>query len=85
MMIGSSHKTHFSLMFNIPQSLILVLALFLASALLIFFIVHKYLAFLAIDDTGHSAIFSFAIGTIFGLTLAFITVSTFNDFVMVLL
>lgn len=80
MMIGSSHKTHFSLMFNIPESLILVLALFLASALLIFFIVHKYLAFLAIDDTGHSAIFSFAIGTIFGLTLAFITVSTWQNY-----
>jgi hypothetical protein len=59
---------------------LLVLAIFIASALTIFFVVHKYLSFLTIDDTSHSAIFSFAIGTIFGLTLAFITVSTWQNY-----
>jgi len=67
-------------MLTIPLTLLLVLTAFLACALLIFFVVHRYFSFLTIDDTGHSAIFSFAIGTIFGLTLAFITVSTWQNY-----
>lgn len=65
---------------TIPLTLLLVLATFLAGALIIFFIVQKYLSFLTIDDTSHATIFSFAIGTIFGLTLAFITVSTWQNY-----
>lgn len=67
-------------MLTILGMLLLVLVIFLASSLLIFFIVQKYLSFFRFDDTGHSAIFSFAIGTIFGLTLAFITVSTWQNY-----
>ena len=61
-------------------TLLVVLAAFLAAALIIFFVVQKYLSFLTIDDTSHATIFSFAIGTIFGLTLAFITVSTWQNY-----
>ena len=67
-------------MLTIPLTLLLVLTIFLVGALTIFFIVQKYFSFLKIDDTSHSAIFSFAIGTIFGLTLAFITVSTWQNY-----
>ena len=67
-------------MLTILGMLLLVLAIFLASALLVFFIVQKYLSIFRFDDTGHSAIFSFALGTIFGLTLAFITVSTWQNY-----
>jgi len=67
-------------MFTIPLTLLLVLVTFVVSALIIFFIVQKYLSFITIDDTGHATIFSFAIGTIFGLTLAVITVSTWQNY-----
>ena len=67
-------------MMTIPLTLLIVLATFLASALAIYFIVQKYFSFLTIDDTSHATIFSFAIGTIFGLTLAFITVSTWQNY-----
>lgn len=67
-------------MLAIPLTLLLVLAVFLAGALIIFFSVQKYLPFFTIDDTSHATIFSFAIGTIFGLTLAFITVSTWQNY-----
>lgn len=67
-------------MLTIPLTLLLIIAIFIAGALSIFFIVQKYLPFLTIDDTGHATIFSFAIGTIFGLTLAFITVSTWQNY-----
>lgn len=67
-------------MLTIPLTLLLILATFLTVALLIFFIVQKYLKYFTFDDTAHAAIFSFAIGTIFGLTLAFITVSTWQNY-----
>ena len=67
-------------MLTILGMLLLVLAIFLVSALLIFFLVQRYLSYFRFDDTGHSAIFSFALGTIFGLTLAFITVSTWQNY-----
>ena len=67
-------------MLTIPLTFLFVIAIFLASALSIFFIVQKYLSFWTIDDTAHATIFSFAIGTIFGLTLAFITVSTWQNY-----
>jgi hypothetical protein len=67
-------------MLTILFTLLLVLGAFIAGSLIIFFVVQKYLSFLTIDDTGHATIFSFAIGTIFGLTLAFITVSTWQNY-----
>ena len=67
-------------MASIPLILLLILASFFAAALIIFIIVKKYLKFYLFDDTGHAAIFSTAIGTIFGLTLTFITVSTWQNY-----
>jgi len=67
-------------MLTILFTLLLVLGAFIAGSLIIFFVVQRYLSFLTIDDTSHATIFSFAIGTIFGLTLAFITVSTWQNY-----
>ena len=67
-------------MLTILFTLLFVLGAFVAGSLIIFFVVQKYLSFLTIDDTSHATIFSFAIGTIFGLTLAFITVSTWQNY-----
>lgn len=82
--VGSNHRPNMSYiyipMLSIPFTLLLVLATFLAGALIIFFLVQKYLSFLTIEDTSHATIFSFAIGTVFGLTLAFITVSTWQNY-----
>ncbi len=65
---------------TILSTLLLVLATFLGITLILFFIAQKYLSFFKFENNGYPAIFSFAIGTTFGLTLAFICVSTWQNY-----
>lgn len=65
---------------TILSTLILVLVTFLVGTLILFYIVQKYFSFFKFENNGYPAIFSFAIGTTFGLTLAFICVSTWQNY-----
>jgi len=65
---------------TILGTLLLVLVTFLVSTLVLFYIAHRYLSFFKFENNGYPAIFSFAIGTTFGLTLAFICVSTWQNY-----
>jgi Protein of unknown function (DUF4239) len=65
---------------TILGTLLFVLATFLGITLILFFIAQKYLSFFKFENNGYPAIFSFAIGTTFGLTLAFICVSTWQNY-----
>jgi hypothetical protein len=67
-------------MLTTPLTLLIVLATFLLSALAILFLVRKYFSFFVFDNTSNSEIFSDAIGLIFGLTLAFISVSVWQSY-----
>lgn len=65
---------------TISSTLIFLLFVFVAGSLSIFFITQKYFSTYLFDNAGYPSIFSHGIGTIFGLTLAFICVATWQNY-----